>query len=154
MTRSGVLSAQSIEVEAIGRNMIIPYSRKNLQACSYDLAVDIHSPITLARFEFRLLTTQASFLIPNNIQGQVHTRSSVGRLGVLAHFTAGFIDPGFCGQITLEVMPLVESFTIMPGDRLAQIAFYWLDEPTELPYTGRYQNQFGPTVSRFGHGAA
>jgi dCTP deaminase len=152
---SGVLSDTSIR-EAVcgGRLMIEPFVSAHVQPCSYDLTVDLIEPLVLEPMRFFLLCTRETIGLPNHIQGQVHGRSSIGRLGILVHFTAGFVDPGFHGQITLEVMSLVESQTIQSGDRLAQIAFAWLDRPAERPYAGRYQHQRGVTPSRFEHGEA
>ena len=133
---------------------IDPFDAKYVGPCSYDLHIELPEPLWLIPNKFYLLSTQEYVKLPGNIQGQVHGRSSIGRKGVLVHFTAGFIDPGFEGQITLEVMALANAESLEPGDRVAQIAFSWLDKPAAHPYSGRYQGQRGPTKSRFNHGDA
>lgn len=148
-----ILSDQSIHgYRERGLLSIEPYDPLHVQPASYDLTVDLPEPLCLERGVFHLLTTREYVKLSPWIQGQVHGRSSVGRKGVLVHFTAGFIDPGFEGTITLEVMAMAESFEVRPGDRLAQIAFYLLDQPAARPYAGRYQYQVGVTPSRFEHG--
>lgn len=75
-------------------------------------------------------------------------RSSVGRLGLEVHMTAGFIDVGFKGQLTLELLASAPTI-IYPGDRICQVAFFMVKGP-ESKYNGRYQNQTGAVASR-GH---
>lgn len=89
-----------------------------------------------------------------NIAARLEGKSSLGRLGLIIHSTAGFIDPGFDGQITLELsnegtMPIL----LWPGMKIGQLSFFRLPEPTTLLYGSRaagshYQNQAGPTSSR------
>ncbi len=81
--------------------------------------------------------------------------SSLGRLGLLTHSTAGFIDPGFSGHLTLELSNVATlPITIYPGMKIGQLAFFQLDAPAEHPYGSRetgskYQGQRGPTASRY-----
>jgi len=117
--------------------------------------VDLKEPLVLVFGDFHLLSTVSRIRLPSDIQGQVHGRSSIGRKGTIVHFTAGFIDPGFNGQITLEVMNLNRdnpTWTLLPGDRIAQITFCQMNRPAARPYHGRYQNQVGATPSKFEHG--
>lgn len=154
-SRTGVLADVTIKQAVVsGLLRIDPFNSLHVQPSSYDLTVALDRPLCLERGVFHLLSTVEWVGLPDRIQGQVHGRSSIGRKGVLVHFTAGFIDPGFSGQITLEVMALDRPVEILPGDRLAQIAFIWLDQAAEHPYKGRYQGQYGPTESRFQHGSA
>jgi dCTP deaminase len=148
-----VLSDRSIRRLVVAGDLgIEPFDTKHVQPASYDLMVDLDAPLCLKPFVFHLLSTVERVRIPATMRGEVHGRSSIGRKGVLVHFTAGYVDPGFQGYITLEVMALAQAVELFRGDRVAQIAFTWLDGPVEHPYQGRYQNQQGPTESRFEHG--
>lgn len=101
----------------------------------------------------QLLSTRERITVPAHFQGEIHGRSSLARKGVLIHISAGFIDPGFEGQITLECINVSpDPVDLMPGDRVAQIVFQSLDRPAENPYSGRYQGQMGVTPSLFAHG--
>ena len=93
-----------------------------------------------------LATTVEVVHLPDDIAGAVYLKSSWARRG-LDHALAGWVDPGFCGQLTLELhshRPL----TIAPGSPVVQLVLMRLGEPTEMPYQGRYQNQRGPTRAR------
>jgi len=105
---------------------------------------------------FVLASTIESVQLPRDLVGQVDGKSSLGRLGLLVHATAGFIDPGFEGQITLELSN-VSPFPIrLPvGMRICQVSFTYLDRPAERPYghpglNSKYQGQRGATASRYG----
>jgi dCTP deaminase len=103
--------------------------------------------------EFALGSTAESVVIPNDLVGRVDGRSSVGRLAVVVHATAGFIDPGFEGQITLELSNIGRiPVRLYPGMRIAQIVLEQLSSPAELPYGAQrgsaYQGQEGPQASR------
>jgi dCTP deaminase len=103
--------------------------------------------------EFALGTTVERVKIPADLVGVVDGRSSVGRLAVVVHATAGFIDPGFEGQITLELSNIGQiPVKLYPGMRLAQIVIHEMTSPAELPYGAargsQYQDQTGPQPSR------
>lgn len=103
--------------------------------------------------QFVLGSTIERVRVPANMMAQVWGRSSIGRLGVCVHVTAGYIDPGFEGEITLELANLgPRAVLLYPTMRIAQIAFYWLDAPAFLPYGkgrfSKYQEQAGPTASK------
>lgn len=104
--------------------------------------------------EFVLGTTLESFSLPDNIVGRLEGRSSLGRLGIVIHSTAGYVDPGFSGQLTLEISNLSPVPVILyPGMRIAQISFLQMTTAAEKPYTAsglgsKYQDQRGPTPSR------
>jgi len=104
--------------------------------------------------EFVLAHTFERVCLPNDIAARVEGKSSLGRRGLLIHSTAGFIDPGFHGQVTLELYNLGQfPVEITVGQPIAQICFYQLDRPAGRPYGSaelgsKYQNQGGATVAR------
>jgi dCTP deaminase len=148
-----VLSDSSIIDACTTKDISIdPFTLNHVQPASYDLQISLREPLVMEPNKFYLLSSLETVKLSHKIRGEVHGRSSVGRKAVLIHFTAGYIDPGFEGQITFEAMAFEDAFLVMPGDRLAQIAFTWLDRPATRPYTGRYQGQMGPTPSKFEHG--
>lgn len=106
--------------------------------------------IYIAPHEFLLATTVERVKIPNNMTAFLEGRSSVGRSGLSIH-NAGYIDPGFEGQITLELYnALPFSLRLTPGMRICQIVFESLSSECEVSYSqiGKYQNQKGATGSR------
>lgn len=104
--------------------------------------------------EFVLGSTLEQVTIPTDIVGRLEGRSSLGRLGVVIHSTAGYIDPGFSGHITLEISSLANiPVALYPGMRIAQISFSQMTTPAESPYGAgglgsKYQQQDAPTPSR------
>lgn len=99
--------------------------------------------------EFLLGTTVERVRIPATLAARVEGRSSIGRLGLAVHVTAGFIDPGFEGQITLEIVNFnPRPIWIRPGMRIAQLVFHELRTAAANPYRGKYQGQTGTTASR------
>jgi dCTP deaminase len=104
--------------------------------------------------EFVLASTLEKFTLPPNLAGRLEGKSSLGRLGLLTHSTAGFIDPGFSGYITLELSNVANlPMTLWPGMKVGQLALFRMSSPAEVPYgTGslgsKYQGQRGPTPSR------
>ncbi|MEM7448844.1 MAG: dCTP deaminase [Myxococcota bacterium] len=104
---------------------------------------------------FVLGTTFERVRIPDDLVARVEGRSSIGRLAVVVHATAGFIDPGFQGQITLELSNLGRcAVKLYPGMRISQIVFHEMRSPAERPYGSargsKYQGQLGPVASRIG----
>jgi dCTP deaminase len=92
--------------------------------------------------------TKETVELPDNIAAQLTGRSTIGRLGVIVHKTAGWIDPGFKGSVTLELLNMGESpVTLSVGDRVAQPVFFKLGTPSS-GYDGKYQGQQGATRSR------
>lgn len=92
--------------------------------------------------------TKETIDLPNDIAAQLAGRSSIGRQGVIVHKTAGWIDPGFTGEITLELMNLGnEPVDLREGERVAQLVFFVLDAPSS-GYDGSYQGQEGATEAR------
>ncbi|APU24026.1 dCTP deaminase [Actinoalloteichus sp. GBA129-24] len=111
-------------------------------------------PFVLHPGEFVLGSTFETVGLPADLAGRLEGKSSLGRLGLLTHSTAGFIDPGFSGHITLELSNVANlPITLWPGMKIGQLCIFRLSSPAENPYgsssTGsRYQGQRGPTPSR------
>jgi dCTP deaminase len=105
--------------------------------------------------EFVLGSTLERIGVPDDLVGRVEGKSSLGRLGLLIHSTAGFIDAGFDGHITLELANVASlPITLYPGMKIGQVSFMTMTTPAERPYgTGasgsKYQGQRGPTPSRY-----
>ncbi len=105
--------------------------------------------------EFVLGSTQERVALPEDMVGRVEGKSSLGRLGLLIHSTAGFIDPGFDGHITLELSNVASlPITLYPGMKIGQISFLKMTTPADVPYGSgklgsKYQGQRGPTPSRY-----
>lgn len=117
------------------------------------IEVNDRRPFFLRPGEFVLGTTIETVKLPDDLVARVDGRSSLGRLGIIVHATAGYVDPGFCGQITLELSNINRvPVALYPGMRICQISFYKLTSPAEIPYYkkegSKYQNQKGPTASR------
>jgi len=104
--------------------------------------------------EFVLASTYEVITLPDDIAGRLEGKSSLGRLGLLTHSTAGFIDPGFSGHITLELSNVANlPVKLFPGMKIGQLCLIKLSSPTEHPYGSavygsRYQGQRGPTPSK------
>jgi dCTP deaminase len=105
--------------------------------------------------EFVLGSTLERIVLPDDLVARLEGKSSLGRLGLLIHSTAGFIDPGFDGHVTLELSNVANlPITIYHGMKIGQISFVQLSEPAEKPYGSgelgsKYQGQTGPTPSRY-----
>jgi dCTP deaminase len=111
-------------------------------------------PFVLHPGEFALASTYEVVTLPDDVAGRLEGKSSLGRLGLLTHSTAGFIDPGFSGHVTLELSN-VATLPIMlwPGMKIGQLCLFRLSSAAEHPYGSevygsRYQGQRGPTASR------
>jgi len=104
--------------------------------------------------EFVLAGTTETITLPDDIVARVDGKSSLGRLGLLIHATAGFVDPGWTGKLTLELSNVAKMpIAIYPGMRICQISFLRLTTPAERLYGSpelgsKYQGQQGPTASR------
>lgn len=166
----------------VGKIDISPYESDNLQPSSYDFRLSNQFRIlqdngvidTRQGCETRLieLPDTGSYVIPplgfvlgctleefrfgDEIAGRVEGKSSLGRLGLQAHATAGFVDPGFHGQITLELSNVTDlPLRVWPGQLIGQMCFMRLSSKVMRPYgstalRSRYQGQRGPTESRIG----
>lgn len=105
--------------------------------------------------EFVLASTYERLALPDDLVARLEGKSSLARLGLLIHSTAGFIDPGFCGHVTLELSNVATlPITLYPGMKIGQLSFVRMTTPADQPYgTGtigsKYQDQRGPTPSRY-----
>ncbi|MFD5435828.1 dCTP deaminase [Kitasatospora sp. NPDC058063] len=104
--------------------------------------------------EFVLASTYEVITLPDDVASRLEGKSSLGRLGLLTHSTAGFIDPGFSGHVTLELSNVATlPIKLYPGMKIGQLCLFRLSSPSEHPYGSerygsRYQGQRGPTPSR------
>ncbi|MFE0146148.1 dCTP deaminase [Nonomuraea sp. NPDC059007] len=111
-------------------------------------------PFILHPGEFVLASTYEVITLPDNLASRLEGKSSLGRLGLLTHSTAGFIDPGFSGHVTLELSNVATlPIKLWPGMKIGQLCVFRLSSPAEHPYGAqkygsRYQGQRGPTPSR------
>jgi len=111
-------------------------------------------PFILHPGEFVLGTTLEIITLGSDVVARLEGKSSLGRLGLLIHSTAGFIDPGFHGQVTLELSNVANlPIAIYPGMKIGQISFYQMTTAADRPYGSaalgsKYQGQTGPTASR------
>lgn len=172
------------EAVAAGRIVIDPYDEAMVQPSSVDLRCDAafrvfenhryalidpkapqedltnrveavpDHPFILHPGEFVLGSTLEIIGLADDVVARLEGKSSLGRIGLLIHSTAGFIDPGFCGQVTLELSNVAGlPIAIYPGMKIGQVSFYQLSTPAERPYgspgmSSKYQGQTGPTPSR------
>jgi dCTP deaminase len=172
------------EVSA-GRIVIDPFDVRDVQPSSVDLHVDARfrvfansrypyidvrepmpdltelveveqdDPFILHPGEFVLGSTLERVALPDDLVARLEGKSSLGRLGLLIHSTAGYVDPGWDGYLTLELSNVANlPITIYPGMKIGQISFFRLTTAAEVPYGSRgtrskYQGQRGPTASRF-----
>ncbi|RPI25489.1 MAG: dCTP deaminase [Actinobacteria bacterium] len=172
------------EAIASGRIVIDPYDETMVQPSSVDVRCDHHfrvfenhkyasidpkspqedltsviaaaenDPFMLHPGEFVLGTTLETIGLSDDLVARLEGKSSLGRLGLLIHSTAGFIDPGFKGQVTLELSNVANlPIAIYPGMKIGQISFYAMTTPADHPYGSpalgsKYQGQTGPTPSR------
>ena len=114
----------------------------------------IEEPFVLHPGEFVLGTTFEKVSLSNKVVARLEGKSSLGRIGLLIHSTAGFVDPGFSGYLTLELSNVANlPIKIYPEMKIGQISFYYLNSPSESEYGSetygsKYQGQEGPTPSR------
>ena len=115
---------------------------------------DGDDPFILHPGEFVLASTYEVITLPDDVASRLEGKSSLGRLGLLTHSTAGFIDPGFSGHVTLELSNVATlPIKLFPGMKIGQLCLFRLSSPAEHPYGSekygsRYQGQRGPTPSR------
>ena len=166
-----------------GRIVIEPWDPSLVQPASVDLrlgdlfrvfhnhrtaAIDLRDPPTnlteevvsedvfvIHPGEFVLGRTLERVELPDDIVARIEGKSSIGRLGLIVHATAGFVDPGFKGTLTLEITNLTRvPIKLYPGLLIAQLSFMTLDAPAERPYGSEalgshYQGQTAATESRY-----
>jgi dCTP deaminase len=167
------------EIAALGTDLVQPFHLACVEPASIDMHlsdellvpdisnvrfVDLADPVdfmshvritgdgyVLHPGEFVLGVTEERVTIPSNIVGKIEGKSSLGRLGLMVHVTAGFIDPGFRGPITLEMKNLLQiPIVLRPGRKICQIAFAYMNSSVKKPYNGRYQDSKGVVASRYG----
>jgi len=180
-----VLSDRSIrEAIDAGRITIDPFDAACIQPSSVDLHVDRYfrlfrnhtsrvidvredqedltelvdvgdDPLILHPGEFMLGSTTERVTLPDDLVARLEGKSSLGRLGLLIHSTAGFVDAGWDGHLTLELSNVANlPITVYPGMKIGQISFLEMTTPAERPYGSdglhsKYRGQRGPTPSRY-----
>lgn len=133
---------------------INPKDTDSIESYMEDITLEEGEAFIIHPNEFTLATTSEYIEVPDNLVARVEGRSSMGRLGITMHVTAGFIDPGFCGNITLEISNLGKMpVALYPGQRVCQIVFETMTTPAEKPYghpdrDSKYMGQTRPESSR------
>ena len=133
--------------------LLDPANPETLKDCTDLIELDGDKPYIVQPNEFVLGVTHEKLKLADDLVARVEGRSSLGRLGIIVHSTAGYVDPGFEGTITLEItninsMPVA----LHPGMRVCQLAFETMSSPAEVPYYkkshSKYQGQELPEESR------
>jgi dCTP deaminase len=129
--------------------------KQDLEDLTRLVKIDEGEAFILHPGEFVLGSTYERVSLPDDLVGRIEGKSSLGRLGLLIHSTAGFIDPGFTGHITLELSNVANlPITLYPGMKIGQVSFLRMTTPADVPYGSaqvgsKYQGQRGPTPSRY-----
>ena len=129
--------------------------KKEMPELTELVEVEGDNPFILHPGEFVLGSTLERVGLPDDLVARLEGKSSLGRLGLLIHSTAGYVDPGWDGYLTLELSNVANlPITIYSGMKIGQISFFRLTSAAEHPYGSRdrgskYQGQRGPTASRF-----
>jgi dCTP deaminase len=129
--------------------------KKDLEELTRLVDIDDERAFILHPGEFVLGSTLERVAVPDDMVARIEGKSSLGRLGLLIHSTAGFIDAGFDGHITLELSNVANlPITLYPGMKIGQISFLRMTTPADVPYgsdalKSKYQGQRGPTPSRY-----
>jgi dCTP deaminase len=158
----GLIQPSSIDVRVdskfrVFHNARYPYIdvRKSMEDLTELVEISDSEPFVLHPGEFVLGQTLESITLPGDIVARLEGKSSLGRLGLLIHSTAGFVDPSFKGNLTLELSNVANlPITIYYGMPIGQISFMRMDRPVDQPYGAsgigsKYQGQREPTPSRF-----
>lgn len=174
-----ILSDRDLRKAQANHNVVEPFRDEHVQPASIDLRLGDQFILWVEHFngttdqvrttvtdsmaidpgQFILGTTMETVTIPPHLVGQINGRSSWARKGLIVHTTAGFIDPGFTGQITLELANVGHETLWLPvGERICQIVLTQLTSPAEHPYGSaglgsHYQGQTGVTASAIGEHA-
>jgi dCTP deaminase len=157
-----LLQPSSVDVRVdrlfrVFRNSRYPYIdvKQAMDDLTELVEVEDEEPFILHPGEFVLGSTLERIGLPDDLVARLEGKSSLGRLGLLIHSTAGFIDPGWDGHVTLELSNVANlPITIYYGMKIGQLSFVQLTEPAETPYGAgvlgsKYQGQAGPTPSRY-----
>lgn len=132
-----------------GDEPIDPYDEQSI-ANAFEPVVQYKDRFLLKPHQFLLAETQDVVNVSTTLGAQVDGKSGVGRLGILVHLTAGFIDPGFIGSVTLEMVNLgVRPVWLYPEMYIGQLVTWKLDTPSDAPYNGGYVGSEGPVISRY-----
>lgn len=128
---------------------------KSVTGYTEEIVIPEGEAFVLQPGEFALGSTYERVRVPDDLVARVEGRSSIGRIAVIVHATAGFIDPGFDGEITLELSNLGRcAVKLYPGMRISQVVFHTMTSAAERPYGpargSKYQGQRGPIASRLG----
>ncbi|MBK5223176.1 MAG: dCTP deaminase [Acidimicrobiia bacterium] len=129
--------------------------KRNLEELTELLESDDENPFMLHPGEFVLGSTTERVGLPDDLVARLEGKSSLGRLGLLIHSTAGFVDAGWDGQLTLELSNVANlPITLYPGMKIGQISFIRMTSAADVPYGSgalgsKYQNQVGPRPSRY-----
>ena len=157
-----LLQPSSVDVRVdryfrVFRNHVYPHI--DVKVAQEDLTelveIEGETPFILHPGEFVLGSTLERVRLPDDLVARLEGKSSLGRLGLLIHSTAGFIDPGFNGHVTLELSNVANlPITIYPEMKIGQISFMQMTEPAHTPYGAseigsKYKGQQGPTPSRY-----
>lgn len=147
------LGKRFLEFQRANIPCIHPNSEQEVEDYVTETVVDNGDEFILHPGDFVLGTTKERVDIPDDLIAHVQGRSSLGRLAVVVHATAGVVDPGYRGQITLELSNLgTAPVALEPGMRISQLIFTELKSAAERPYGeergSKYQDQNGPQASR------
>ncbi|MFB6307735.1 MAG: dCTP deaminase [Haloarculaceae archaeon] len=147
------LGREFLEFQHANIPCIHPNSEQETEEYTEETVVDEDGEYILHPGDFVLGTTQERVAIPDDLIAHVEGRSSLGRLAIVVHATAGLADPGYQGQITLELSNLgTAPVALTPGMRISQLTFTELSSPAERPYGeergSKYQGQSGPQASK------
>lgn len=129
--------------------------RQPMEDLTEEVVIDGERPFFIHPGEFVLGSTLETVTLPDDIVAQVEGKSSLGRLGLLIHATAGYVDPGWTGKLTLELSNSAKiPIALYYGMRIGQLSFLRMSTPVERPYGSpelgsKYQGQTGPTPSRY-----
>jgi dCTP deaminase len=149
------LGAEFLEFQRTNISCIHPTDEGEVGEYISETVVAEGSEFILHPGDFVLGTTKERVEMPVDLVANVEGRSSLGRLAVVVHATAGFVDPGYRGQVTLELSNLgTAPVALTPGMRVSQLVFTELSSPADRPYGSergsKYQDQRGPQASRIG----
>ena len=149
------LGREFLEFQRTNIPCIHPDSENEVDEYVTETVVDEGGEFILHPGDFVLGTTVERVDVPDDLIARVEGRSSLGRLAVVIHATAGIVDPGYRGQVTLELSNLgTAPVALSPGMRISQVIFTELKNAAELPYGAergsKYQDQHGPQASKIG----
>src|SRR5215475_6936354 len=158
----GLVQPSSVDMRVdrsfrVFNNSRYPYIdvREPMENLTELVTVEDEEPFVLHPGEFVLGQTLERVRLPDDLVARLEGKSSLGRLGLVIHSTAGFIDPGWDGHVTLELSNVANlPITIYPGMKIGQISFMQMTEPAATPYGSeaigsKYKGQRGPTASRY-----